>query len=1337
MAVLTNTMMQGTAAISDGEDAYQIEKSLRFNSADTPDMSHRQSAGNARTFTLSVWTKRNKITPGTYQLIFGAGAGNSGADGLFWNNDQLYSCFGDDDGSTTAVFRDPSAWYHIVAAVDTTQSIATERVKLYVNGVQYSHTNITTTQYDDTRFNLAANTVGFGRRPLASSSPFYYDGQIADAQLIDGLALSPAAFGEFSSDGSGVWNPKEFALPAPNTNVTWSSSLTSETGSFDAGNPATGLFNGILAQGSAGQGSDPSAQGKWLKFTPSGGIEFKQGIRVQHWPGSSSPYTKIRYTVKLTDGRDFIVENQQDSNDWITLYEGSGTIEYIESKAYAGFYNNWGAIEVDGVMLVDGKTDPTERNNQNDGTVWSDGTKTGTVHSSGDDQTEAFNADLSDSWLAGTNSTSTLTLPHKIKINTLLEISTQKDSGADNYGVKPTLENAGQITNVDPPVTGSTRWVTYWESSGSPDYLTALQCHSNSSSKRTNIRAIRVDGHIIYDGVADNSFHLKFNDTSRNSALGIDSLNGKIADATGGLPIYNTTDDYGEVKGSGYRADSSAGTTDGAGLVLALPGDVLTDEHDHVNTGSSANTITNNGTVVVSTDESRLYGSSLKFSGSNRLSAASNTDFVLGGGNWCIEFWMRPDDVSGTEILIENDTGTGGISIQKNGDDIEVQMGSLFDPGTTLVANQWQHVAVTRSGSTTTLFINGISQGTSSVDAGSSQAGFEIGQRSNGSNGYSGYLQDIRVYKGQAKYTANFKPPSRNDFTVNNLTEADSSNPHNIDSLVDTPTSYGTDTGAGGEVRGNYCTLNPLAKHSNITLSQGNLYMSTSGTGRIHGTMGVSSGKWYYEFTWGSAANHSALGWALTSNVYDTTDYLGKDSSSWIYYGYDGKKAHADSFQAYGNGYLTVGHVVGVAFDADTRTLWFSVNGTWQNSATATEIANGTTTNAAYTGMGSEGDIFVPAQGEQNCKGTFNFGQRPFKYAAPSGFKCLCTQNLDDTFTETDLNNPSKFFDARTYTGTGSALTLPANFSTDFSIMKRRNQSSNAQTFDRVNGYSNTLATPSNGQLAAVSMISATTDTSYTLGTDGSVNEADDTYAHWMWDAGSAVASTSNSGSATNYTRWTNATAGFSIIKATISTGSGYHQKTVDHGLGVPPDLILGKGLDANEDWLVYHSSIGTSGVLNLNDDGVVDTSTSWKYTNTSNSQFTFDSYGAAQNMIYYTWAGIPGYSSFGNYEGNGAADGTFVYCGFQPKFILLKNIDSTDNWHIYDTSRNPGNIANYYLFLNNNNGGYTNDGSNDNRKLDILSNGFKLREDDYINSAHTFVFGAFAELPFKTARAK
>ena len=264
--------------------------------------------------------------------------------------------------------------------------------------------------------------------------------------------------------------------------------------------------------------------------------------------------------------------------------------------------------------------------------------------------------------------------------------------------------------------------------------------------------------------------------------------------------------------------------------------------------------------------------------------------------------------------------------------------------------------------------------------------------------------------------------------------------------------------------------------------------------------------------------------------------------------------------------------------------------------------------------------------------------------------------------------------------------------------------------------------------------LTAFTDNGFTTGAGGWVNTDDDTYVAWAWDTGTAAASTSNSGSATNYTRWTNATAGFSVIKATISTGSGYHQKTVDHGLGVPPEFIIGKGLDAAEDWLVYHSSIGTAGVLNLNDTGASDTSTSWKYTATSNSQFTFDSYGAATNMIYYVWAPIAGYSAFGSYEGNTNANGPFVYTGFQPRYLLLKSADGAYDWHIMDTTRNPSNGTSSLRLKPNTNAAEV---TGSVVVADLLSNGFKIRNDDYNWNLNTILYMAFAEHPFKTSRAR
>ena len=194
------------------------------------------------------------------------------------------------------------------------------------------------------------------------------------------------------------------------------------------------------------------------------------------------------------------------------------------------------------------------------------------------------------------------------------------------------------------------------------------------------------------------------------------------------------------------------------------------------------------------------------------------------------------------------------------------------------------------------------------------------------------------------------------------------------DSLVDSPTSYGTDTGVGGTVRGNYCTLNPLDTNlTNITLSNGNLTCTQATDAVTRGTFGVTSGKWYWEATLGNTK--AVLG--VATSAASLGNYLGSDAFGWSYYSLTGQKINNGSFTSYGATFTT-GDVIGIAFDADAGTLVFYKNGTSQGTAFS-GLTNGP---------------YLPAQGTSASLQYFNFGQRPFAYTAPSGFKALCTQNL-------------------------------------------------------------------------------------------------------------------------------------------------------------------------------------------------------------------------------------------------------------------------------------------------------------------------------------------------------
>jgi hypothetical protein len=496
-----------------------------------------------------------------------------------------------------------------------------------------------------------------------------------------------------------------------------------------------------------------------------------------------------------------------------------------------------------------------------------------------------------------------------------------------------------------------------------------------------------------------NGFRLNFSDNSAATAatLGADSSgNGNnwtpnnlsvnaggqvsISAASGALPVYNTTDTYGAVKGTGTRTDSNASS-----LVLAIPmdgannGTTFTDESATIRGSGTAKAITRSGVTKTLTAQSKYYGSSGFFNGSgDYLSLASSADFAFGTADFAIECWFNSSiSITGNSILIDERNTfplTGQIVVYFSSSAKPILYiegsGNLIVGTTTITANTWNHIAVSKSSGVYNLRINGISEGTASNSTSVPASGIRIGTDYSGGGPVTGYIQDLRVYKGVAKYTSNFTPPT----ATQNTTVAVGN-----DSLTDTPTSYGTDTGAGGEVRGNYCTWNPLDISGNGgTLTNGNLDFSGGGSWKSSaGTIGINSGKYYWEITLLSlGTNDGSFGIAkvLPSGA---AAYIGYNSQSWGYSLNSGNKVNNQVQTAYGSA-LTIGSVLGIAFDCDNGTLTFYKNG----------ISQGT----AFTGLTS--GIYYPATSSISAVVSSNFGQRPFAYAAPSGFKALCDTNI-------------------------------------------------------------------------------------------------------------------------------------------------------------------------------------------------------------------------------------------------------------------------------------------------------------------------------------------------------
>ena len=561
-----------------------------------------------------------------------------------------------------------------------------------------------------------------------------------------------------------------------------------------------------------------------------------------------------------------------------------------------------------------------------------------------------------------------------------------------------------------------------------------------------------------------------------------------------------------------------------------------------------------------------------------------------------------------------------------------------------------------------------------------------------------------------------------NNWTPNNFSvSAGAGN----DSLVDVPTPWGTDTGVGGTVRGNYCTLNPLAKGASASLANGNLDYSVPSASNdpcVTSTIGMSSGKWYAEFT---VVSSSEVVVGISNTPTSLGLYVGANPTSWGYYGTNGNKVNSASSVAYGASFTT-NDVIGVAFDADVGTLTFYKNG----------VSQGT----AYSGLPANTYYFATGNNNTGAGVYSNFGQRPFAYTAPSGFKALCTQNLPTpTIGATAATQAEDYFNAALYTGDRTDRTITVGFQPDFVWVKSRSAVDDHYLMNSLSGTGKYLVSNSTAAEATnANVLTAFTSGGFSVGNTGTTNETGRTYVAWNWKANGAGV-TNTAGSITS-TVSANTTSGFSVV---TYTGNGSAGATVGHGLGSAPKMIIVKSRSAAGSWVVYQASLGaTKGMfVNLTDAAYTATAY-WNDTAPSSSVFTLGTRTESNNngstYVAYCFAEVPGFSKFGSYTGNNSADGPFVFTGFRPAYVMIKSStlgDGTANWVIKDKLRaaayNPQD-GNLYANLS---------GAEDTTStvyIDFLSNGFKIRGNYAgINAVHTYIFAAFAETPQKFALAR
>jgi hypothetical protein len=339
----------------------------------------------------------------------------------------------------------------------------------------------------------------------------------------------------------------------------------------------------------------------------------------------------------------------------------------------------------------------------------------------------------------------------------------------------------------------------------------------------------------------------------------------------------------------------------------------------------------------------------------------------------------------------------------------------------------------------------------------------------------------------------------------------------------------------------------------------------------------------------------------------------------------------------------------------------------------------------------------------------------------------------------TSIDDPSAYFQAAIYSGSNSALAVTndgnSDLKPDWLWIKQRSSTENHMVVDSTRGVTKYLSSDSTGAEATVTSRVATLDTDgFTLnGASNPVNALGATYVGWQWKANGGTTASNTDGSITS-TVQANTDAGFSIVTYG-GTGSA---ATLGHGLADTPDVIIFKNRDDTNVWATYHQGIGNNEKLVLNTTAAEDEDGSFMNgTLPTSSVFSVgasvNTNGSGDNYVAYCFAEKQGYSKFGKYTGNGNANGPFVYTGFKPAFVIIKNTSAATNWYMWDNKRNPYNFVNNGLNPNTSNATQ----GTAYQALDFLSNGFKIRasvDGTWNGNGNNFIYMAFAENPFTTS---
>ena len=1260
---------------------YSIDQSLRFNDNDSAYLSRTPSSdGSRKIFTYSVWFKVGN-TGLTYSTLFSVNDRSAGNYNFIRLDSDALRIQLSGGGSnyaiqTNQVLRDVSSWYHLVLSVDTTQATDTNRVKIYINGEQV--TSFSTENYPSVNKVLDVNSNTEHRIGSYVDYGRYFDGYMAEINMIDGTALDATSFGETIN---GIWVPKAYDIAdgaygtngfylsfadsaaigddlSGNTNdFTVINSVASDvvpdspTNNFATLNAAANFMPATLTEGN-------------LKATPTSSSDRRYHST---FPISSGKwYCEIRIVSTGTRNQIGFWSTENTASQSVPTnyaYLGVGN----SSNATSGTFNGTAFTASAGDIL-------TYAFDADDGKLYFGRNAAPTIGATAD-----FTGLASDTYVLGQRETGTLNTTNHFNFGqddtfagAITAGGNSDDNGIGTFKYAPPSGFLAMCSaNLPDPAIGP----QLASGQQSDDYFEPILYTGNGATQHIGSGGAQ---HPVDVTTIANSIRFNDNDSAYLNRTPSSASNRKTFTLSTWIKPNPAATNYPPIFNAGTSAPDSVirlGTTNEIQVVLENGG------------GGNSLLITN-----------------------RKLNDSSKWYHIL------------------VAVDTTNATADDRIKIYVDGVE-ETSFSSRTNPSLNLDTNINNTIVHKIGGQRYASYWDGYLAETHFID------GTALDPTSFGQYGSNGYWIPKAV-SGLTYGTNGFYLDFSDNSTATALGTDSSGNANNFSA-----TNVATTDQMGDSPTQNFNTFDPNNCYSSGSrLSEGNLRYTHDGANGHHTTTLSfnSSGNWYWEVgltnstsAWMGIvdANQNCTGagsingyfWypssgTITTNPYGTTSSWSTSASAGDIIGFQ-----------INNGVMTIyknGVSLGSPFTIPT-------SGYYRPFIMSPGATSGITTfnfGADDSFAGSE----TPSSGAQAADAN---GYGSFYYTPPTGALAI----VDDNIPVEGLTGP------------------------DLVWIKERNSTANHYLFDTVRGATKNLhSNTTDSEATDVNSLTSFDYQGFTIGSDAEINTSSNTYVSWNWKAGGKANTFNVDG--TGYASMTaagltdgdialtglsvNTTSGFSIGTYTGIGAAG--PSTIAHGLGKQVQLVMVKGRNNSDySFAVYTRAGDADGSTFMNTGGQVGgtpASTSGLFTQdafgSGSGTFnnSFFSIGGPNNYtsqsydyLFYAFANVEGFSKHGKYVGNGSTNGTFVYTGFRPAFVLLKVSSAANNWFIYDNKREGYNQDNDTLSPN------LNTVEDTSYKLDLVSNGFKIRGSNnaHNQSGQTFIYLAFAEQPFKYANAR